>query len=103
MSVKIIAKSDWASYFSRLHKEVAGKEIKIEVIGVTLGDQVLVKSAPLLGAAYEAKHDTLEFLVKGMTHVVEKPQKVSVQEDNGKMFAIEVVDCDERHQLLTFA
>ncbi|WP_025662053.1 DUF5335 family protein [Rhizobium sp. IBUN] len=102
MGVKVLPKSEWAAYFSRLHKEVKGKEIKVEVLGATIGDQVLVRSAPLLGATYEPKEDALEISVKGMTHVVDHPQKISIQDDDGKVFAIEVIDAGDRHQLMTF-
>jgi hypothetical protein len=103
MGVTVLPKSEWTAYFSRLHKEVEGKEIKIEVLGATIGDQILVRSAPLLGATYEPKEDALEISVKGMTHVVDRPQKISIQDDNGKIFAIEVIDVGDRHQLMTFA
>lgn len=103
MSVTVLPKSEWTAYFSRLHKDVEGKEIKIEVLGATIGDQVLVRSAPLLGATYEPKEDALEISFKGMTHVVDRPQKISIQDDNGKIFAIEIIDDGDRHQLMTFA
>lgn len=103
MGVTVLPKSEWTAYFSRLHKKVEGKEIKIEVLGATIGDQVLVKSAPLLGATYEPREDALEISVKGMTHVVDHPQKISIQDDDGKVLAIEVIDAGDRHQLMTFA
>jgi len=76
--------------------------VRIEVLGALLGDQVLVKSVSLLGVTYEAKEERIELMLKGITHVIDKPRKVSVQEDDGVVRAIEVVDGDERHQLLTF-
>ncbi|KWV57224.1 hypothetical protein AS026_31325 [Rhizobium altiplani] len=103
MGVMVLPKSEWAAYFSRLRKKVEGKEIKIEVLGATIGDQILVRSAPLLGATYEPKEDALEISVKGMTHVVDHPQKISIQDDDGRVFAIEVIDAGDRHQLMTFA
>jgi hypothetical protein len=103
MGVTVLSKADWPAYFSRLGKAVEGRTIKIEVLGEALGDQILVRSASLIGATYEPKEDALEISVKGMTHVVDRPQKVSVQDDNGKILAIEVVDVGDRHQLMTFA
>ncbi|WP_431323030.1 DUF5335 family protein [Rhizobium sp. YTU87027] len=88
-----------------LTKIVEGKEIRIEVPGLAIGDQVLVNPAHLLGATYEPKQDFLEILeisVKGMTHVVEQPQTISVEDNEGEIFAIEVIDCRQRHQLMTF-
>ncbi|WP_244426175.1 DUF5335 family protein [Rhizobium mesoamericanum] len=103
MGVTVLPKSEWTAYFSRLHNEVEGREIKIEVLGATIGDQVLVRSASLLGATYEPKEDALEISVKGMTHVVDRPQKISIQDDDGRIFAIEVIDAGDRHQLMTFS
>ncbi|MCS4093677.1 DUF5335 domain-containing protein [Rhizobium sp. BK176] len=103
VGVRVLPKSDWSAYFSELHKEVEGKEIKIEVIGETLGDQVLIRSSTLIGATYEPKEDALEISVKGMTHVVDRPQKISVLDENGTVCAIDVIDIGARHQLMTFA
>ncbi|MBP2445100.1 DUF5335 family protein [Rhizobium leguminosarum] len=103
MGLKVLAKAEWATYFSHLHEAVQGKEIKIEVVGATVGDQILVKSTPLLGATYEPKQEMLELSVKGMTHVIERPRRITVQDEQGKVVAIEVIDFAERHQILTFA
>ncbi|MDP9813354.1 hypothetical protein J2W42_006227 [Rhizobium tibeticum] len=102
MGLKVLAKAEWATYFSHLHEAVQSKEIKIEVVGATVGDQILVKSSPLLGATYEPKEDMLELSVKGMTHVVERPRKITVQDEEGEVVAIEVIDFAERQQILTF-
>jgi len=102
MNAKVLAKEDWSGYFSQINKKVEGKRVRIEVLGALLGDQVLVKSVSLLGVTYEAKEERIELMLKGITHVIDKPRKVSVQEDDGVVRAIEVVDGDERHQLLTF-
>lgn len=102
MGVTVLAKVDWPGYFSRLAKAVEGRTIRIEVFGETLGDQILVRSASLLGATYEPKEDALEISVKGMTHIVDRPQKISVQDDNGRILTIEVIDFGDRHQLMTF-
>ncbi len=103
MGSKVLAKAEWAAYFSHLHEAVQGKEIKIEIVGATVGDQILVKSTPLLGATYEVKQDMLELLVEGMTHVIERPRKITVQDEEGEVVAIEVLDLADRHQILTFA
>ncbi|EPE96826.1 DUF5335 family protein [Rhizobium grahamii] len=103
MGLKVLPKSDWPAYFSELHKEVEGKEVKIEILGQTLGDQVLVRSAKLIGATYEPKEDALEISVKGITHVVDRPQKISILQENGSIVAIDVIDIGDRHQLMTFA
>jgi len=98
MGARVLATLEWATFFSRLDKEVEGKEIRIEVPGLAIGDQVLVNPAHLLGATYEPKQDFLEILeisVKGMTHVVEQPQTISVEDNEGEIFAIEVIDCND--------
>ncbi|RDJ03778.1 DUF5335 family protein [Rhizobium grahamii] len=103
MGLKVLPKSDWPACFSELHKEVEGKEVKIEILGQTLGDQVLVRSAKLIGATYEPKEDALEISVKGITHVVDRPQKISILQENGTIVAIDVIDIGDRRQLMTFA
>jgi hypothetical protein len=54
----------------------------------------------LLGATYEPKQ--VAFLLKGMAHVIDKPRKVTVQEDAYQIRVIQVIDLEKRHQLLSF-
>ncbi|MGO4440172.1 DUF5335 family protein [Rhizobium sp. RAF56] len=103
MTVITIAKTEWPVFFSRLRVAVHGKKMTIEIVGASLGDQILVKSSPLEGATYEPRNDTLEISIAAMTHVVEKPEQISVQIDHGEIIAIEVAEPGDRRQILTFA
>ncbi|MFS8115996.1 DUF5335 family protein [Rhizobium jaguaris] len=103
MTLKTIAKTEWPTFFSQLQAAVQGKQMTIEIVGASLGDQILVKSVPLEGATYEPRKKALEISVAGMTHVVENPATISVQTDDGDIIAIEVAEPANRRQILTFA
>ena len=103
MTSRVLDKTEWQSYFDTLAKAVQGKQTHIEVIGPALGDQVLAKSVPLLGIAYEPAGDLLEIALKGMDHLVHHPKKVTVEEDGGALVSFEVIDQEGRQQIVTLS
>lgn len=101
MVSRTLPPAEWQSYFARLSETVYGRQARIEVLAPALGVQVLARSSSLVGITYEPKRNTLEILVEGLDHIIEKPKAISVQEDDGVLQALEIVDRDDRHQILT--
>ncbi|NLS07532.1 DUF5335 family protein [Rhizobium sp. P32RR-XVIII] len=101
MASKTLPPAEWHPYVARLSETIRGKQVRIEVVGPALGVQVLVRSSSILGITYEPKRNTLEILLDGLDHLIEKPKAISVQEDDGVLFALEIVDRDDQHQILT--
>ena len=98
---KSLAPAEWQGYFKSLVKTLGGKRVRIEVVGVTLGDQVLTSSSQLLGMTYEAKKNTLEISLDGLDHIINCPKMISIREDDGALVALDIVDQDDRHQIVT--
>ncbi|MBP2471050.1 MULTISPECIES: DUF5335 family protein [Sinorhizobium] len=100
---KSLASSEWYSYFAGVGKTLYGKRVHIEIVDAALGDQVLVGSLLLVGITYEPKRNMLEILLEGLDHLIEKPKAISVQEDSGTPVALEIIDREGRHQIVTLA
>ncbi len=103
MESKSLASSEWYSYFAGVGKTLYGKRVHIEIVDAALGDQVLVGSLLLVGITYEPKRNMLEILLEGLDHLIEKPKAISVQEDSGTPVALEIIDREGRHQIVTLA
>ncbi|MGM4985558.1 MULTISPECIES: DUF5335 family protein [Rhizobium] len=101
MMSKTIAPAEWQAYFKSLVKTLSGKHVRVEVVGITLGDQVLTSSSPLLGMTYEPKKNTLEISLDGLEHIINCPKAISIREDDGTLVALDIVDQDDRHQIVT--
>ena len=103
MASRVLDKAEWHSYFDKLAKVVQAKQTHIEVIGPAMGDQVLAKSVPLLGIAYEPAADLLEIALKGFDHLIRHPKRITVQEDGDILQSFEVIDEDGLQQIVTLS
>jgi hypothetical protein len=101
MATRTLAPAEWNDYFSNAEGRIRGRSVHIEVVGSRLGDQTLVRSAPLMGITYETRSDTLAIILQGLDHMIEKPKAISVEEDDGTPVALEIVDSEDRHQIIT--
>ncbi|MEZ2126212.1 MULTISPECIES: DUF5335 family protein [unclassified Sinorhizobium] len=101
MASRTLPPTEWQSYFARLSETAYGRQARIEVLGSALGAQVIAQSSSLVGITYEPKRNTLEILVEGLDHIIEKPKAISVLEDDEGLRALEILDRDDRHQILT--
>jgi hypothetical protein len=101
MTSRVLDKAEWHSYFDKIANTVQRKQSHIEIIGPALGDQVLVESAPMLGITYEPKEGLLEIAVKGFDHLVQHPQKITVEEEDGTLKSFEVIDREGLQQIVT--
>jgi hypothetical protein len=105
-TTKQIRGQDWKDYFDRFTKRYLRDDrpetATIELLSPSLGDQVEVKAARLLGITYDTKSKALEILLENMDHLVYRPKKISViEEDDGFIPSIEIVRDDDTKEILT--
>jgi hypothetical protein len=50
---------------------------------------------------YEPKKNTLEISLDGLEHIINRPKAISIREDDGTLVALDIVDQDDRHQIVT--
>lgn len=100
MSTRRLERSEWHSYFDALSRHLSGQTVRVEVAGLSLGNQVVAASLPILGITFEPKSDLLEIALDGIDHLIRKPSEIYVQEDGGSLHSMAIVDADGHRQLL---
>lgn len=103
MTNRVLARSQWHFYFDRVSKALAGKSAQIEVTGLQIGDQIVSKGTRLLGITYDPKDDLLEITVEGLDHLIRSPRGISVEEGPQGLKSMEVVDSEDRRQIVLLA
>ncbi len=94
MTVRKLEKPDWRPYFDHLSKVLVGCQAEIDVTSLTLVDQVQAKWLPLFGIVYDPKDDLVEVALEGLDHLIRKPRDISIEEGNGLLARVEIIDAD---------
>jgi hypothetical protein len=87
-------------YFDRISKAVIAKRAEIEVASLALGDQIEAEWLPLIGIVYDPKDDRLEIALDGLDHLIPHPQQVYIDEKEGQLNSLEVIDRDGVSQIV---
>jgi hypothetical protein len=103
---KQIPSKEWKDYFDRFTKRYLRDErpeaATIELLSPSLGNQVEARAAHLQGITFDTKSKALQILLENMNHLVYKPKKISVIEDeDGFIPSIEIVRDDDSKEILT--
>ncbi len=104
---KSIPQEQWSKFFDQFSFDHLGRQIEIEIIDSELGDQSLIKNAPLLAIIYDrpGKGDNLAIEVgkDEMTygHSIDSPKEISTGENsNGEVVVIQIEDASGRETLI---
>jgi hypothetical protein len=104
---KSIPQEQWGKFFDQFSGHNLGRHIEIEIIDSELGDEELIKNAPLLSIIYDRpdKGDNLaiEMGKDEMTygHTIDSPKEVSTGENsNSEIVAIQIKDANGRKTLI---
>jgi Family of unknown function (DUF5335) len=100
MTVRRLEKPDWQPYFDHLSKVLEGCQAEIEAASLALGDQVQASWLPLLGLVYDPKDDVVEAALDGLDHLIRSPREIYVEEGNGLLANVEIVDADGIRQIV---
>jgi hypothetical protein len=100
MTPRKLDKTEWRAYCDRVSKGLAGKRAEIEIASLDLGSQIEAKWLPLLGIVYDPKNDIIEVALEGLDHMVRKPREVYVDDDQGELASLEIIDGDGVHQII---
>jgi hypothetical protein len=100
MTARKLEKLEWAAYFDTLSKELKGAQAEVEIASLKLGDQVQASWLPLFGLVYDHKDDLIEVALDGIDHLINKPRDVYVDEGEGLLASIEIIDDDDNRQII---
>ena len=79
---------------------LVGKEVEIEVTGLTIGDQIEQEWIRLLGMSYDPRNDLIEILVEGLDHLIRKPREVWIEHGPIGLVSMEVISEDDARQII---
>lgn len=107
METKKIEKTQWESYFNEWDKkyregQLPKRKVQIEIVNQDLGDQVETFWQELIGLSYDPKDDVFEVAAERHDHLIHKPTEIYVEEENGDLKAVEVVQWDGTKNIISF-
>jgi hypothetical protein len=104
-STRQIHQDDWMAYFDRFtrrHLEHgAPEEATLELVSPSFGDQIESQGSRILGLSWDPKSQAFEVLLEGVDHMSFRPDEIwVVEEDDGLLSAIELVNADGDREIL---
>ena len=95
----ILDRQEWQAYFDRLSRSVVESRSEADVAVLPRGLRTDAPWVALVAVRYSPERDLIEigFELADKTtedYVIESPRAVSVDEDEKRVAAIEVIDCD---------
>lgn len=98
-----IDRSRWAPFLDAVTNSLVGKQAEIEVISLSLGDQIEAEWTSLIGISYDHKSDLIEIALDKLDHIIRSPRQLSIDQGvGGIVAAIEIVDADGNRQIVRF-
>lgn len=104
-----IETQNWSAFLASFSDGNRGRAMGIEIFGLSLGDQSVVRSAPLLGVSFDPEEHGKDIVIstgeeaEDYVHVVEGPTEVwEATEDSGVSNALEIVDRSGVKTILLF-
>ena len=98
-----IDRSEWAPFLDAVTNSLIGKQAEIEVVSLSLGDQIEAEWAPLIGITYDRKNDLIEIALEELDHLIRSPRELFIDYAVGDVVtAIEIVDADGNRQIVSF-
>ena len=95
-----VPRRQWREFFDRMSKALTGKWAEIEVASLDLGDQIAAEWVPMIGITYDSKDDLVDVALDRYDHLIRHPKQVVVDEKNGAVESVAVVDADGSTQVL---
>lgn len=111
MKTRVIPRDEWTRFFDDLSRRQEGWEVRLEVFGPDIGDQVEERHMFFAGATAEVtdkadKGDRIEIMLGGnpsrhLTHMITAPTQVDLQQtDFGVDSALQIKSADGTTTLL---
>jgi len=100
MSTRKIENERWTGYFDHLSNVSGSQLIKIEIVSMSIGDQVEVEDVEFAGISYD--NDVISIQAGSLEHMIKQPRKVYVLEDDDGLKSMEITDAEENKHILSF-
>jgi hypothetical protein len=105
MSYRKIDRMGWKEFFDTFSKALEGRLVELEIVGRDIGDQRYGQQLSLNGITYDTADDALYVsMLNGMRlhidHVVQSPQEIHVEMNEGGLSGLMVVDPQGRQEFV---
>ncbi len=105
MNTTTLDKSVWESYLNRFSKALGACLTEVEVAGLDIGDQIETEWITLNGISYDPKDDIVAVDMtsrddKHVEHLIHKPVELVLQESDGGVSSITIIDTSARKQII---
>jgi hypothetical protein len=102
MSTRTLVRAEWRRYCDRVSKQVAGRQVELDVAALNLGDRVQAKWVPLRGVVFDMRGDVIEIALDGIAHSILAPREIVLEETERGLVALEIVAADDTVETLRF-
>jgi hypothetical protein len=85
-----------------MSQALLGKLAEIEVASMDLGDEIIAEWIPMIGITYDSKDDVLDVALDRVDHLIRHPKEIVVEDDEGGLKSVAVLDGDESRQIINF-
>ncbi|MGV6818452.1 MAG: DUF5335 domain-containing protein [Thiotrichales bacterium] len=93
-------KTEWQSFFDRISKKIEGRPVRIEVAGLSLGDQIEAEFVSMIGITYDPKDDIVEVATEEVDHLIRSPRQIFFDAGVDGLQSVEVIDTDDNRQII---
>ena len=98
MENRILERDEWKTALEDLWRKMEGREIRIEVEALNIGDQIEAEHVELRGLSYDPRDDVVQVWVGPLDHMIHHPQRIMLAVERGRLVAIDITDADgEQH------
>ena len=94
MAEKCVIPADWEQYFDNIAKKIKAmdEKIEIELVAPSVEEFKETQNLALAGISYDPKDKVLSVFCENIDHLINKPQEICVEEENGGVKTIRVTD-----------
>ncbi len=101
MPTREIEPSVWRDYFELVTKQGRGQQVRVEIVGDEIGDQIEREWSPFEGMSYSHLEKTVYLHLRPLSHAIPTPQKIFTEE-NGSLHSILIEDEEGNLHILHF-
>ena len=92
MQNRKIPKEQWQAFCDELSHRLKHEDLKLEIAGLEVGDQIQEERGPIMGLTYEARRDEMFVLSPSLEHQIVAPVEVLLEEDGDLLRSVTVQD-----------
>jgi len=102
MAVKKLEKGHWGTYLDQFSKQLPVQLAEVMVESLKLGSQVEAKWLRVFSVNYDHKDDIIVISLDGLEHIIHRPKTIFIDDSDGIVTSLEVIDVDDTHHLVQF-